>query len=140
MKRVYLIGSLRNRKIVEVGNALREAGHEAVDDWMAPGPEADDHWKTYESNRGRTYAEALKGLAATHAFEFDLAHIKRVDAGVLVLPCGKSGHLELGYMIGRGQLGYVLFPEEPAKDRWDLMYKFAHGIFFNVDDLIKALQ
>lgn len=138
-KSIYLIGSLRNPKIPSIGNALRAAGHEVVDDWFAPGPQADDRWKDYESERGRTYSEAIRGLAATHVFDFDIHHIKRVDVGVLVLPAGRSAHLELGYMIGRGQAGYILFEEEPEKDRWDLMYKIAHGIFFDIDKLLEVL-
>lgn len=139
-KSIYLIGSLRNPKIPSIANALREAGHEVFDDWHTGGPDADDAWKRYEGVRGRPYREAVKGYAANHVFEFDMHHIKRVDVGVLALPAGKSGHLELGYMIGRGQAGYVLFEEEPEKDRWDLMYKIAHGVFFSIEELVDVLR
>ena len=140
MKSIYLIGSLRNPKIPLVANTLREWDFDVFDDWHSGGPHADDAWKEYEGKRGRDYKTALSGLAATNCFEFDLRHIKRVDIGVLVLPAGKSAHLELGFMIGRGQAGYVLFEEEPDRDRWDLMYKLAHGIFFDVDALAAHLK
>jgi nucleoside 2-deoxyribosyltransferase len=140
MKSIYLIGSLRNPKIPLIANTLRKAGHEVFDDWHSAGEKADDGWKLYEERRGRDYRSAIKGLSATHVFEFDMKHIQRVDVGVLVLPAGKSGHLELGYMVGRGQAGYVLFEEEPDRDRWDLMYKIAHGIFFNTDELLEVLK
>src|SRR5208282_6746819 len=94
---VYLIGSLRNEKVRLLGNELRAAGFETFDDWHSAGPEADDHWRSYEKTRGRSYREALAGHAADNTFAFDLRHIHRCGVGVLVMPAGKSGHLELGF-------------------------------------------
>ncbi len=137
MIRVYLIGSLRNREYVQkVAEHLRVANYEVFDDWLAPGPEADDKWKEYEETRGRTYEEALSGFAAQHVFDFDYHHIHRADIGILVMPCGKSGHMELGYMIGRGKRCYVLM-DKP--DRWDVMYQFAERVFFSLDELVEGL-
>jgi nucleoside 2-deoxyribosyltransferase len=102
-------------------------GLDAFDDWHSVGPDADDHWKAYELARGRTYQEALQGHAARHVFEFDRQNIDRCGAVLLVLPAGKSGHLELGYAIGRGKYGFILLDE--ADVRWDVMYGFAHGVF-----------
>ncbi len=62
------------------------------------------------------------------------------QAGVLVLPAGKSGHLELGYLIGQGKPAYIWMPEEP--DRWDVMYRFADAVFIGdtgIDELIVTL-
>lgn len=137
MKTVYVIGSLRNSKIPEIGNYVRSLGFEAFDDWFAAGPIADDSWQEYEKTKGISYDAALAGFAARHVFDFDLHHLNRSDAGILVLPAGKSGHLELGYLIGRGKPGFVLFDKEP--DRWDVMYQFAKGVYFNIEDLGKAL-
>src|SRR5690348_9389879 len=104
---IYLIGSLRNPKVPEIAAQLRAKGHEVFDDWYAAGEIADDSWRDYEQQRGRTYAEALKGHAAKHVFEFDLTHLGRASAAVLVLPAGKSSHLELGWMLGKGKRGFV---------------------------------
>lgn len=136
-QKIYLIGSLRNPAIVEFGLKLRAEGHEVFDDWTAAGPEADDYWQRYEQARGRTYAEALYGYAANHVFSFDVEHLIRCDTAVLMMPAGKSGHLELGWFLGKGKTGYVLFDEEP--ERWDVMYQFADGVFFDPDSLLKAL-
>lgn len=137
MTKVYVIGSLRNPKIPEIANTIREAGFEVFDDWYAAGPEADDYWKQYEIGRGRSYGEALAGHAATHVFEFDKRHLDSSDAVVLALPAGKSGHMELGYCLGRGIPGFILLEE--GNDRWDVMYKFADGVYNTLDDLIPAL-
>ena len=148
MNKIYLIGSLREPKVPEVAQALRKAGHEVFDDWYSAGPRADDHWQAYETSRGHNYKEALDGYAAIDVFEFDHHHLDRNEIAILVLPAGKSGHLELGYFIGTGKPGYILFDDDVEKCRWDVMYQFTrlnHGdnkckVFFNVNDIIKDLK
>lgn len=135
---IYLIGSLRNPRIPLVGNDLRAAGYEVFDDWHAVGPEADDYWRTYEKARGRTYPEALEGAAARNTFEFDKRNLDASDAAILVAPAGRSGHLELGYMLGKGRLGFILLDEDP--ERWDVMYQFATAVCFGMEDLIRSLN
>jgi len=134
---IYLIGSLRNIDVPIIGNVFRESGFEVFDDWFAGGKIADDEWQKYETTRGRTYKEALGGHAARHVFDFDLAHLARSSIGLLVLPAGKSGHLELGWLLGQGKPGYVLFDKEP--ERWDVMYQFATDVFFNLGDCVDTI-
>jgi hypothetical protein len=138
---IYVIGSLKNPLVPEVAKAIRAKGHEAFDDWYSAGPEADDYWQAHERFKGRTYHEALHGYHAEDVFNFDKRHLDRADMGVLVMPAGKSGHLELGYMIGSGKRGSVLFSEEP--DRFDVMYRFAvesgGDVYFSVDKLLESL-
>ena len=136
--KIYLIGSLRNPQIPHIANELRAVGYDVFDDWFAPGPEADDYWQKYETARGRTYKEALEGYAAKHVFKFDFHHLQKANIGILVLPTGKSGHLEFGWMVGKGKPGYILFGTgEP--ERWDVMYQFANGVFFSMEELIDTL-
>lgn len=134
---IYLTGSLRNPRVPEIANALRSLGHEVFDDWYAAGPRADDHWQDYETARYKDYSLALDGYAAKHTYQYDLHHLNRSNAGLLLLPAGKSAHLEFGYLIGQGKLGYVLF-DEGAPERWDVMYKFATEVFFNEADLLSC--
>lgn len=134
---IYLIGSLRNPNVPVVAKALRANGHSVFDDWHAFGPEADDHWQVYEKARGRTFVEALAAPAAGNAFRFDRHHLEQANTAVLVAPAGKSAHLELGWMLGKGKLGYVLFDGEP--ERWDVMYQFANGLFTDINQLIAEL-
>jgi nucleoside 2-deoxyribosyltransferase len=135
---IYIIGSLRNDKIVDVANKIRETGIEAFDDWFSPGPEADDFWKKYAEKRGQTYREALNGYAAKHVFEFDKGHIDRCDCALLVQPAGKSGHLELGYVLGKSKPGFILLDQE--NPRWDVMLQFATGIYDSMDDFLDMLK
>lgn len=136
--KIYLIGSLRNPAVPELGNELRRLGFDVFDDWYAAGEKADDAWQAYEQGRGHTFAEALQGYAAQHVFKFDRQHIFESHLGVLVLPAGKSGHIEAGLLVGQGKPVYVLLPEEP--DRFDVMYAFFAGVFTVKADLLKELK
>jgi len=138
MKSIYIIGALKNWNVIKLGNDLRKAGFDAFDSWIAPGPLADSYWRDYTRRRGMNYKAALQDWSAEHVFEFDKHHLDRCDAAVLLMPAGKSACLELGYVVGRGKKGYVLFDKEPK--RYDLMFKLATDIFFDQKDLVKALK
>lgn len=135
---IYVIGSLRNEGIPEVSSTLRTLGLDVFDDWYAAGPEADDYWKKYEIGRGHSYKEALRGHAARHVFEFDKHHLDRCDAAVLVLPAGRSGHLELGYVAGTGKPSFILLDEEDS--RFDVMYQFATEVFHSKEEMIEYFR
>jgi len=138
--KVYLISALKNWKVIDLGNTLRKEFPDWIifDDWISPGPKADEYWRKFEKKRYNNYGQALKSYAAKHIFQFDLHHLDTSDIVILLTPCGKSGHLELGYAIGKGKKGYVLFHEEPK--RWDIMYQFCDEVFFNVNDLVTTLK
>ena len=137
-KKLYLIGSLRNPVVPEIGNDLRRLGFDVFDDWYAAGEKADDAWQSYEQDRGHTFAEALRGYAAQHVFEFDYQYLDNSDIGVLIMPAGKSGHIEAGFLMGQNKPVYVLLPEEP--DRFDVMYAFFAGVFNEKKDLLIAVK
>lgn len=117
---------------------------EIFDDWYAAGPEADDYWKAYEQERygkdGEAYVKGLSGYAAGHVFEFDKHHIDTATHALLVLPAGKSGHIEITYaQYGAGLKSAILL--EPGVDpRWDIMYKFIPNIFVADDEVVEWLK
>lgn len=93
---IYLIGSLRNPEVPRIAEKLRAEGHIVFDAWYSAGALADDSWRDHEKFMGHSFIEALRGPAATHVFGFDKKFLTQADTVVLVLPAGKSGHLELG--------------------------------------------
>lgn len=134
-KVLYLIGSLRNPKIPELAKRLRKLPDlEVFDDWYAAGEEADDCWKEYEQARGRSYQEALEGHAARHVFEFDKSHLDRATHVLLVLPAGKSGHMEIMYGAygAKAKAAILLDPEDV---RWDVMYQFIPTILSSEEEI-----
>lgn len=135
---IYLIGSLRNPKIPEIEKALESEGFDVFADWYSAGPEADDYWRDYERGKGHNLAQALAEPAAQHVYNFDRHYLERSDTVVLVMPAGKSAHLELGWALGQGKKGYILLEEDP--DRYDVMYNFTYGVFFSLGELVKQLK
>lgn len=141
MSKIYIVGSLRNDIIPDVANRIEaETGWEAFDDWFSAGPEADDFWKAHQRRRGRTYSEALRGHAAGNTFRFDRGHLDTADAGLLVLPAGRSGHLELGYLSGRKVPTMILLDEETEQNRWDVMTQFAGLVTKDLGEIIDAIR
>lgn len=141
-KKLYLIGSLRNPRIAELGNRLRKevSDCEIFNDWLAAGPEADDEWKKYEQDRGRTYTKALQGHAARNVFQFDKFHLDTSTHALLVLPAGKSGHMELMYAAyGIGAETAILL-EQDADPRWDVMYQFIPTILEKDEEIVEWLK
>lgn len=130
---IYLSGSLKNPRIPEIAEELRAAGFDIFDAWWSAGPEADDHWQAHERFMGHTFQQALLGPHATCVYEFDREHLSRAHGVVLVMPSGKSGHLEFGWAIGKGKPGWVLMEQEP--ERYDIMYRFANGVAYTVPQL-----
>lgn len=125
--KIYLIGSLRNKYVTYAASLLREDGHEVFDNWHAAGPKADEHWQEYEEEREHSFIEALDGSVAVNNFYLDDTWLRWCDTGVLVLPAGISGHMELAWLAGKGKRAYIILDPEDNGDteRWDLMYKLA---------------
>lgn len=136
---IYVIGSLRNPEIPAIAESLRSTGLEVFDQWWSASEDADDWLRDYFRKRNFTYKQILQSYAAKHIFSFDKFHLDRADIGVLVMPSGKSGHLELGYMAGQGKRCYVLFDKEP--ERVDIMHQFANGgVFFDIEELKEDIE
>lgn len=138
-KLIYLIGSLKNPEVPVIGQRLRDAtGFDVFDDWYAPSEDADDWLRDYYKLRGFSYAETLASRAAQHIFAFDHHWLDASDVGVMLMPAGKSGHLELGYLRGQGKPAYILFDKEP--ERVDIMHNFATAVFFDLDKLCEEIN
>jgi hypothetical protein len=58
------------------------------------------------------------------------------DACVIVMPCGRSAHIEAGYFVGAKKLLVILLaPGEP-----ELMYKMASTVCVDMSEVLKALR
>ena len=138
---LYLIGSLRNERIPKLAVKLREENPhmEVFDEWYSAGPEADDYWKAHQQSKGLSYQEALQGYAAKNVFAFDHKHLNRSTHALLVLPAGKSGHMEIMYAAyGVGAKCAILLDLEDV--RWDVMYQFIPTILNDESEVSKWLN
>ena len=123
--RVYVASSWRNKQQPHVVSGLRHFGH-IVYDFRHPRPhddgfhwsEIDSDWKTWSPSE---FITALSHPLAIRGFDADFAAMEDADVGLLVMPCGRSAHLEAGYFVGAGKpLVIALAAGEP-----ELMYKMA---------------
>lgn len=138
MTSVYVIGSLRGPRVPVVARALRDAGYDAFDSWWSAGPDADDRWRDHEITKGSSYPEALASYAARNVFAFDRFHLNRCHAAVLVLPAGRSCHLEAGVTAANKPV-HVLLPDGAAPERWDVMTQFLDGVHHDISGVLGAL-
>ena len=134
--KIYLIGAMRNKQIPRIAISLRKLGFDVFDDWHSPGKQTDEMWRKYEVRRGRSFKEALSGEHAKNVFSFDKYHLDRSDIAILVLPAGRSGHMELGYMAGRKKKTFILLQKKV--NRFDIMYKFATDVVLTMNELKMA--
>lgn len=140
-RRIYLASSWRNEHQPRVVRALRDAGHD-VYDFRNPRPgdngfawsEIDPGWQAWGPVRFR---EALKHPIAEAGFDSDWSAMQWAHTGVLLLPCGRSAHLEAGYFVGARKPLHILILGLPEPE---LMYAMADGIHAEIDDLIAALE
>lgn len=139
-RKIYVASSWRNAQQADVVARLQAAGHE-VYDFKNPRPqdhgfswsEIDPDWKGWTPEK---YREALDHRIAQRGFGSDFGAMKWADTFVLVLPCGRSAHLELGWACGQGKETFVILEEcEP-----ELMVKMCDHICLNVDEVISILS
>lgn len=143
--RVYVASSWRNVRQPSVVYALRDAGHE-VYDFRQPGGQpgfgwsaVDPRWKDWTASQ---YMAALDHPEATRGFRRDLRGMRWADACVLVLPCGRSAHLEAGWFVGAGKrLAILLDAAEYGTEAAtaDLMYKLGDVVGCDVADVLAWL-
>lgn len=62
--------------------------------------EIDPDWQAW---RATDYIEKLNHSRAVEGFNLDMDALKRATHVLLVLPCGRSAHLELGWAVGAGR-------------------------------------
>ena len=147
MMNIYVASSWRNDFQPATVRALAEAGHR-VYDFRHPGvDDSDFHWSGISKGwRGWSLVDFVKALRhdlAVDGFDKDMTGMLIADACVMVLPCGRSAHLEAGWFVGKGRKLYIYVPQDLSDrgDLWEaeLMYKMADGIFNNIDDIIEKL-
>jgi len=139
MKKIYLASSWKNESAVkEMAAYLRGKGFE-VDDFT-------------DDSRGRYVFRAadLPGIEkldarsllqhepARRAYEQDKQMLDWADVVVLMLPAGRSAHLEAGYAKGTGKRLLIFHPVFPPGE-YDVMYGFADLITDDPQELVACL-
>ena len=138
--KVYLASSWRNPTQPECVAILRAAGHDVYDfrnprlgDHGFQWSEIDPHWQQWTLEEFRT---SLSHPIAVAGFASDMDALKACDVCVLVLPCGRSAHLEAGWAAGAGKRLINLLADgcEP-----ELMYRMAE-IATTIAEVVELLR
>ena len=139
--KIYVASSWRNLAQPTVVRDLVKSGH-SVYDFRNPAPgnngfawsSIDPNWKNWTPEE---YIEALNHPAAIDGYYNDFDAMREADAVVLVLPCGRSAHLELGWAVGAGKITAILMlgDNEP-----ELMAKMVNLITPSIDVLVDWLS
>jgi hypothetical protein len=139
--KVYVASSWRNPHQQFVVEELRRAGHD-VYDFRNPRPgdkgfawsEIDPDWMKWSP---KTFRRCLAHPIAKAGFASDMEALIACDACVLVLPCGRSSHLELGWAAGAGKKTAVLFT---GHDEPELMYRMLHNVCVDLGEVLSSLS
>jgi hypothetical protein len=83
-----------------------------------------------------SFLAGLQHPIARAGFEKDMGALRWCQACVLVLPCGRSAHLEIGWAAGAGKRTIVMLDQfsEP-----ELMYLMCDTLVVTSDELDAAL-
>lgn len=137
--KIYVASSWRNNKQPSVCAVLRNCGHEVYD---FRNPEDEDngfHWSdidpAWQNWTPEQYRNNLFHPIAKNGYQKDFKAMVWADACVLVMPCGRSAHLEAGYFVGAGKILIILIDDSEP----ELMYKLADNICISIDDVCTCL-
>ena len=141
MAKIYLASSWRNEFQPEAVKLLREAGHEVYDFRNPPNDDKGFSWSDIDPNwknwTAKEYQAALQTDMASKGFNNDFDGMIWADTCVLLLPAGRSAHLEAGYMAGDGKTTIIWTRdgEEP-----ELMACLADYICTSADEVLDDLR
>jgi len=143
-RKIYLATSWRNTQQPALVELLRSIGHEVYDFRVPSAEQGGFHWSEvdpdYKSWTAKAFADALVDSAATHrGFSFDKDALDWCNTCVLLLPCGRSAHLEAGYAVGRGKRTIILLMDDHPLEP-ELMYLLCDQIVTTIPTLIAALR
>ena len=143
-KKVYVASSWRNVHQPDIVKELRVLGYEVYDfrhpnDKRAIGfqwSRIDPEWEKWTMEE---YRKALMTDYAQFGFNRDFDAMKAADICVLVLPCGRSAHLEAGWMRGAGKK-VIAFIWHEERIEPELMYGLLDGIAFDIQELAEMIS
>jgi hypothetical protein len=145
MAKIYAASSWRNEHYDSLVSYLTQAGHEVWNWRKPPTGGAGFSWTqtglpSYQHGdkiSASDWKNMLRHPVAQLGFASDLCGMNGCDVGVLLFPCGRSAHLEAGWLAARGKKVHalVLEPVEP-----DLMVLALNGtICGSIPELMEAL-
>ncbi len=144
--KIYIASSLKNQKeVIALAEYLEKYGFEVDAFCRCNDKKYAFHWsELVDDEDDLANYDAIEMLAdprTLRAFKEDMKWLDWSDCVIMLMPCGRSSHLEAGYAKGQGKLLYIYgaFP----KGEFDVMYGMADGLVHSedikllVDELMK---
>ena len=139
--KIYVASSWRNHYQEDIVAILRNANHEvydfknpSIDNHGFKWAEIDENWQSWDNKK---YINNLNHPIANNGFKSDFDAMKWADACVLVLPSGRSAHIEAGYFIGSNKPLIIYIPENVEPE---LMYKMTNYIYSSIKEILSLLK
>ena len=138
--KIYLATSWKNEHYERVLKLLTDKGYEVYDFrkdgfyWEKVGLDTTRYWSMED------YYKALQHNEAFRSFHRDVNALDNADICVLLLPSGRSSHLEAGYAIGQCKKVIIYFDLAEQDFQPDLMYKWAYDFCDSDGYLLEILE
>lgn len=145
MKKVHVASSWRNLYQPAIVTALRSVGLEVYDFKNPPPPgisdgfrwsEIDGGWQSWTPSQWR---DAMKHPVAQRGYTSVRSGMDWADCCVLVLPSGRSAHLEAAFMAAQGKPVFTLALEKVEPELMNLLLGPPDHICTTMDELFDAL-
>ncbi len=141
-RRIYVASSWRNEFQPVVVQMLRAVPSFEVYDFRNPRQgdtgfawsDIDPDWLGWTPE---AYVEHLDHQLAVDGYASDFEAMEWADTFVLVLPCGRSVHLELGWAAGAGKETAILLSDDGFEP--ELMYRMVDHLVASPVDLLGVL-
>lgn len=138
---IYVASSWRNPYHLDIVGLLIQQGHE-VYNFRNPVPRnlgfswasIDPYFKSWSIEE---YKQALQHPKVVEGFEYDRVALVECDIVVLLLPSGRSSHIEAAWHKGRGGIVIVHSPEQCEPE---LMNKLFNAMSSTDEELISLLN
>lgn len=150
MSRIYIASSWKNPYQQQLVEELRKRGHKVYDFKHPCGRNDSVVWESvsvtqnlrsaYKENclKGDEFKRMLSDRQSIKRFDEHFAAMQDADTCVLLLPAGRSSHIEAGHMNGMGKRVFVMDTSKTVTP--ELMYLALDDYFFDFEDLYKALE
>ncbi len=150
MSRIYIASSWKNKFQQQLVEELRKRGHKVYDFKHPNGRNDVPVWESVSVTqnlrsayvekclKGKDFKRMLLDRQSIKRFEEHFAAMQDADTCILLLPAGRSSHIEAGHMNGMGKRVFVMDTSKEVTP--ELMYLALDDYFFDFEELYQAVD
>ena len=150
MARIYISSSWNNQQQPLLVEKLRLRGHKVYDFRHPEGRNDRNVWESVSNRLGvkleysngnltpEVFGRMHLDKESLSRFKEHFAAMEDADTCILLLPCGRSSHVEAGFMDGHGKRVFVYDTSKEVIP--ELMYLTFDDYFFEEEELLRAVD